>query len=114
MGKKLYLRTPYGNQYHIHENGAIQRLDLYPADQPFDATSPTWTLRGIRHVKRNQFIPLAQLFANGIPGTVNGSSLTYKNGNPEWTGEDIDHGTRRVWGNTKYHGIADLRVIDEP
>lgn len=106
---KLYLRTPLGEQYHIHENGDIQRLDLYPSREPFSA-SGQWKFLGITHVKRNEFIPLATLWRE-IPGEVNGSSLSYKNGHPQWTVRDLDHGTVRTWGNTVYHGIADLRII---
>ena len=106
---KLYLRTKYGDQYHIHENGDIQRLDLFPSHKPFMA-SGKWKLIGIQHVKNKFFVPLAELF-KGIPSDVNGSSLFYKNGHPQWTVRDLDHGTIRVWGNTKYHGIADIRRI---
>lgn len=106
---KLYLRTPYGAQYHIHENGDIQRLDLYPSDKPFVA-SGQWKCIGIQHVKKNDFIPLASLLAS-LPDELNGSSLRYKNGKPQWTIRDLDHGTVRVWGNTAYHGIAEFRII---
>jgi len=92
--------------YHIHENGDIQRLDLYPSHEKFQA-SGQWTMQGIRHVKRNDFIPLASLF-DGVPEELNGSSLRYKNGNPQWRVQDLDYGTTRVWGD----GIADFRLIE--
>ena len=108
---KIYLRTPYGDQYHIHENGDIQRLDLYPSHQPFTG-SGQWKMLGVKHVKTRQFIPLASLFS-ALPGEIHGSSLTYKNGKPQWTVRDLDHGTIREWGNTEYHGIRDMRFIKE-
>jgi hypothetical protein len=108
---KLYLRTPHGDQYHIHENGDIQRLDQHPSDQPWLNASGQWKLLGVQHVKRNEFIPLASLLT-ALPDELNGSSLRYKNGKPQWTVRDLDHGTTRVWGNTTYHGIAELRRID--
>lgn len=104
---KLYLRTPYGNEYHIHANGDIQRLDQYPADKPFkDKSSSKWKLLGIEHVKHNEFIPLKDLLSGAIP-----KALLYKNGNPQFTVRDLDCGSRRVWGNTKYHGIKVLRAV---
>lgn len=62
---------------------------------------------GIDHVKRRSFVPLAQLMEHGAEGLT----MRYKNGNPQWTVRDRDHGTTRVWGNTVYHGIVDIRVI---
>ncbi len=109
---KLYIRTPYGNQYHVHENGAIQRLDMYPPDKPFSTENTGWTMQGLQHVKNREYIPLAELFKGKIPDEIHGSSLHYKNGNPQWTVRDLDHGTIREWGNTKYHGIAELRLVE--
>ena len=102
---KLYLRTPYGDQYHIHSNGDIQRLDRYPANEPYQ-TSGQWKMLGIQHVKRNEFISLATLFK------ARPSEIRYKNGKPQWTVRDLDHRTQRIWGNTKYHGIAEIQVIE--
>ena len=107
---KLYLRTPYGEQYHIYENGDIQRLDLYPSNKPF-TPSGQWKLLGVQHVKRNKFIPLARLITQ-LPDDLNGSSIRYNNGKPQWTVRDLDHGTIRVWGNTQYHGIAEIRRLN--
>jgi len=94
--RKLRFRTPYGDSFFIHDNGDIER-DI--ASKP----SGDWKLLGIQHVKKNWLIPLTDLLAGNIP-----EQLLYKNGNPQFTVVDLDHGTQREWGNTKYHGIEAL------
>lgn len=93
---KLQIRTPHGNEYHVTEKGEI----TYPDSQP----SGEWLMLGIEHVKRSEFIPLAQLTQEKLDSI----ELLYKNGNPQWTVRDRDHGTVRTWGNTKYHGIKSI------
>jgi hypothetical protein len=100
----MYIKTPYGDSYRIHENGDIQRLDQRPVNKPFHA-SGQWKMLGIQHVKKSLFIPLESVF------TTPPKELRYKNGNPQWTVRDLDHGTERVWGNTKHHGIAEIRIL---
>jgi hypothetical protein len=99
----LYICTKYGNQYHVNDKAEITRLDqvgFQPSEQ--------WHLLGIRHVKMtNLIIPFGD-----IPRWLSENPpLLYKNGNPQWTIIDMDHGTPRIWGNTKWHGIADIAVI---
>ena len=95
---KLYIRTRYGKEYHILENGNIQRLD------GMNTANDDWKMLGIVHTKRTRdFIPLEQLQNTQILGAL---PRTFKNGNPQWTVVDMDHGTKRIWGNTVYHGIA--------
>lgn len=67
--------------------------------------SGQWKLLGLEHVKRNEFIPFDAL----TPSLVESLELAYKNGNPQYTVRDLDHGTRRTWGNTKYHGVRNIR-----
>ena len=98
--EKLVITTPYGNRYIVHVNGDIQLTDMV------HTPSGQWKLLGIQHVKRNEFIPLAD-----IPARLNDIDLRYKNGNPQYTGVDLDHGSRRTWGNTKYHGIKTIYVV---
>lgn len=93
----LHISTPYGNRYTIDSQGRFSRDDLH---SPF---SDTWILKGIAHVRNTTFrIPLDELFK---PGCIESLNLLYKNGHPQYTVIDIDHGTTRLWGNTKYHGI---------
>lgn len=98
---KLLITTPYGKTYTVDEQGRISHSGYAPSGQ--------WIMLGIVHVKRStHFIPLADLLKGRLP-----ASLTYKNGNPEWTIRDRDHGTIREWGNTKHHGIRSIEIIKE-
>ena len=96
----LEIITPYGARYLIHEGGRIQRTDME------FAPSDTWRMLGLQHVQRREFIPFAD-----IPARLPALQLTYKNGNPCYTVRDLDHGTTRPWGNTKYHGVRFCRVV---
>ena len=89
----LVITTKYGNQYFIDQKGQI----TYPG---YNTPSGKWLLLGLDHVKKNYFIPFTDLWNKNFP-----EPLLYKNGNPQWTIRDLDHGSIRVWGNTKYHGI---------
>jgi hypothetical protein len=89
----LNIKTPRLDYYQVNEKGLISK-DGNP--------SGGWKFLGISHVKRNQFIPFRDLFdfLDSKP------DILYKNGNPQWTVRDWDHGTTREWGNTRYHGIS--------
>ena len=94
----LHLLTPYGDHYKI-DNGNIIRTDI----EGFKL-SGNWKLLGLSHVKRNEFIPTNKI----TPEFLKDFNPKWKNGNPQWTVIDLDHGTTRKWGNTKYHGIQSL------
>lgn len=83
------ISTQNGKRYAIHSNGRIQRLDM-----PF-TPSDSWRLLGIEHVKRREFIPFDRI----SPEMVASLQLAYKNGKPQYTVRDLDHGTVRIWGN---------------
>jgi len=93
---KFRIATRRGDYYDIHDNGNIQRLDI-PGFKP----SGQWKFLGLHHVKRNEFIP----FESMTPERVKGLTLLYKNGKPQYTVMDLDHGTRRIWGNTGVRAI---------
>jgi len=99
----LKIITPNGEKFNINPKGQIIRLDM-----KFDP-SDSWKFLGIEHVKRNQFIPFDKLTPENIE-----TFKTWKNGNPQWTVRDLDHGTTRVWWNTKYHGIKRMyfEIVD--
>jgi hypothetical protein len=90
--------TPQLEVYTVNEKGQIGRTDM-----PF-TPSDTWKLLGIEHVKQRWFIPFNELTEDKVKTLP----LLYKNGNPQFTIRDLDHGTARTWGNTKYHGIAKI------
>ena len=94
---KTMIYTPRGDNYLIHENGNIERRDI----KGFQV-SGQWKLLGLVHVEYECFVPFPQCFEkDGLP-----FPLKWKNGNPAWTVRDLDHGTRREWGNTRYHGVS--------
>lgn len=97
----LKIHTPNRDTYNIYDNGDIQRTDMQ------HTPSGQWKLQGIEHVKQSWFIPLSQL--NEL--SVSRLNLLFKNGNPQFTVRDLDHGTTRVWGNTKYHGIKRIEFV---
>lgn len=101
--ERMDLRTPYGAHYIIHKNGDIQRTDI----EGFKP-SGQWRLLGLvlTHPFSTGFVPLADI----TPEWLAAHPLKFKNGKPRYTGHDFDHGTRRTWGNTEYHGIASLEL----
>ena len=94
MKPKFSLRTPHGDSYTIMDGGEIQR------DDGHNTASASWRLVGLQHVRRREFIPFSQL------GNRLHEIGRYKNGKPQWTVRDFDHGTIREWGNTEHHGVA--------
>lgn len=98
------ITTPYGHSYDVAEDGAIL---VYRREAGPYVPGPDWTITGVVSTKGwgggfGRSYGLAQLavLANSKP-----ADLLYKNGSPRWTLSDLDHGTRRIHGNTKYHGI---------
>lgn len=93
----LNIVTPYGDRYKVNEKGEIFYSKINPSGQ--------WIFRGLRHVKRtSEFIPFSSITSQLLQEIT----LLYKNGKPQYTVEDLDHGTRRVWGNTAYHGVKSI------
>lgn len=90
------ITTPYGATYQINEAGEISNNGLNP--------SGNWKIKGIEHVRRSEFIPFSEMTKEKIESL----DLLYKNGNPQWTVRDLDHGTVRTWGNTIWHGIKSI------
>lgn len=95
----LHILTPYGSHYKVDKNGNIIRTDIKDFEPSGD-----WKFVGISHVKQNWIIPFEELTKERL----NNLNILWKNGNPQWTVRDLDHGTTREWGNTKYHGIKSI------
>jgi len=99
---KYIISTPYRNYYEIAENGGVVKYS-----NGLDKTNATekelltWQVLGIA-----ELLPFGNL-GRTIPlsKAVKIKNFSFKNGKPKYTGVDKDHGTVRVWGNTKYHGI---------
>lgn len=103
MHKIIYtIKTPSGNCYELSKDGYVLKYSngLDKTNSPI-AEAKTWQVLGIVELKAfgniGPIIPLEQA-----------SQLKYflfKNGNPKYTLVDVDHGTERIVGNTKYHGV---------
>lgn len=102
--KQLFkIHRPSGSPYIVWENGDIERTDMK------FTPSGNWKFLGLSHVKQNWFIPLKDI----TPELLSTLPLRWKNGNPQFTGRDLDHGTTREWGNTKYYGISSIEFIKQ-
>lgn len=102
---KLEIVTPYGNRYIVHENAEIERGDM-------PGPWAKWLFLGLSHSHpfNGEFVPFTHVveYLKKDPNRFS----TYKNGNPRYTVRDLDHGTMREWGNTKYHGVKNIRIIE--
>lgn len=95
------IRKPNGDRYRIHPGGKIQRMD-----QPGFKPSATWLMLGLSDVRSNG--RLDWRFYDLTPAWLAAHPLCDRNGKPRYTVCDLDHGTRRTWGNTEHHGVADI------
>lgn len=104
--KKYQIYTPHGTVYEIDEDGCFLRYGEHAWNHPHK----TWKCTGcaellpfgnLRYYSLKEFISMIE----------DGKKFTFKNGNPKYTLTDLDHGTNRVHGNTKYHGIWSAKAI---
>lgn len=96
MSKILHIRTPAGRVYDVSTKG-----ELAVTGVPY---SGDWLFLGLKHVRYNRVIHVDEITEDFIDNV----QLRYKNGNPKYTVLDRDHGTVRMWGNTKYNGVSSL------
>lgn len=108
----MIISTPYGDRFKVDlmTGYFVSRWTLGGKESKFSNTA-NWKFKAFTHVKRNDRISLEWIQAH--PSVVDIINWTWKNGNPQWTVMDIDHGTTREWGNTKYHGVCSVQVITE-
>lgn len=109
MSQYLHIRTPYGNAYVVDmASGYITHETARPK------FSHGWKLLGLVHVRRTRYaspdISLADIVTN--PNLLSKIPTLYKNGHPQFTVVDWDHGSRRIWGNVNVHGISRIWVND--
>ena len=97
----LIIYTPYGDVYKVNDKDEIAKRD--------SDFSGKWLFLGLSHVKRNEFIPTGRITRELLKSL----ELTYKNGNPQWTVRDLDHGTTGEWGNTRVHGVKGMYFADK-
>jgi hypothetical protein len=89
----LNIVTPYGDRYKVDEQGRINGHDK-------------WRFLGIASTHGFAFGKMVLPYEDMTPAIVKATQWRYRtSGNPRFTVVDLDHGTRRVWGNTAHHGI---------
>jgi len=101
MDKKYRIITKYGTVYEIDEHGCFLRYNNHYWECPHDS----WRCVGCAEV-----LPFNRLKYYSLPEFLkmieNGHNFRFKNGNPKFTLLDCDHGTYRIHGNIKAHGIS--------
>jgi hypothetical protein len=99
--KTLEVITKYGTRYTIDEDGCFLKYNENKWEHPHDS----WKCTGI--AKLRPFGNMTQLsLKTFFEMAANKQTFTFKNGNPRYTLTDLDHGTHRIHGNTKCHGIS--------
>ena len=101
--RKFSILTPFRTTYVIDEDGCFLQYGEHKWKHPHTA----WKCTGcaeIRPFGNLRFFDLASF----IELIENGEITTFKNGKPRFTLTDKDHGTFRVHGNTKYHGVRSV------
>ena len=99
------INTPYGDKYELSKAGYVLRysngLDKTRSSL---AELKTWQILGLR-----ELLPFGNL-GHLIPlsDAVKLENFAFKNGKPKYTIQDLDHGTVRIVGNTKWHGVRRL------
>jgi hypothetical protein len=101
--RKLQLTTPCGKRYWIHSEGYIERQDGMNGPG-----SPSWKFLGLVPVNATHIVVRLDDITEEW---LRYNPLRYKNGNPRYTVCDNNHGTMRIWGNTKYHGVSSINIL---
>ena len=109
MNKIIYkIITPYGGIYETDGKGRVIKCSNgLNKEKSSEKELNSWKITGIREIKPfnnlGMLIPLSE--------AVKITNFLRKNGNPRYAIEDIDHGTRRIHGNYKYHGVKCIYLI---
>lgn len=103
------INTPYGDCYETDVNGYVLRCNNgLNKLNALKRDLKTWQINGIREILPfgilGRLIPLSE--------AVLLTNFSFKNRNPKYVICDIDHGTFRIHGNSKYHGVRNIRKID--
>lgn len=111
---KMYLMiyTPYGDRYKVDlMTGDFVSVWALGRSEVNYSADGRWKFKAFSHVKKNDWITLERIQKN--PSVVDIIKWRWKNGNPQWTVSDVDCGTHRKWGSTKFHGVCDVRIVKE-
>jgi hypothetical protein len=99
------IATPYGNYYELSKEGyVIKYSNGLNKENASVEELKTWQVLGIVEIKPfghiGRLIPLSE--------AVNIESFSFKNRKPKYTIVDLDHNTKRIMGNVKYHGVRKI------
>lgn len=106
------ITTPYGDYYDIYGVEVCGSSNGFKKI-PGVSNGHQWDITGVVSFHNNGYIrerlTLDQLHDLYIK---NGSSVfRYKNGSIKYAICDIDHGTPRIHGNIKYHGVSHISTL---
>jgi hypothetical protein len=102
------IRTKYGSWYETDNRGYVIKCDNgLDKSQAKLHDLMTWQITGIREIRA--FGNLGHLIR--LDEASHLDNFKFKNGNPRYTIEDIDHGTKRIHGNWKCHGCISVEKI---
>jgi len=110
MNKTKYIiTTPYGGRYELDSEGHVLTYSngLDRRESTIEELS-TWKVLGICKIGPFGHIGPTIPLNRAIKEV---KEWTFKNGYPRYTACDLDHGTRRIWGNWNYHGVRSLREV---
>jgi hypothetical protein len=106
----LIITIKTGEQYAVNSKGQITQFDgaNNKLKHPF---SGQWLFTGITEGNKpfNSF--QFHSMTKEVIENISNQGLTYKNGNPKFVVRDIDHGTRRIWGNRIHRGIFTMHFV---
>jgi hypothetical protein len=106
---KYKVITRYRDVYELSESGAVIKYNGNGLDKSNASETDlnSWIITGLRELK--PFGNLGNLIS--LQDASKLDTFRFKNGNPKYTMQDLDHGTVRIHGNCRVHGVVSLREI---
>jgi hypothetical protein len=106
---KYAISTPYGNYYELSKEGYVIKYSNGLNKENADIQDlKSWQVLGIV-----ELLPFGNI-GNIIPlnEAVKLNTFSFKNGKPKYTIVDLDHNTRRIIGNTNWHGVKEVYQLN--
>lgn len=97
----LQIRTNYGNTYKVDDDGYVIEYSNGLKEDPNSESRKTWQITGAWYnigFGHYRIITLSELLTK--------KDFRLKNGEPRYGLTDIDHGTTRLHGNKRAHGVS--------
>jgi len=103
--KNLHIYTPNGDHFVVDQKGNFIQYNEHRFEP--DGTWRMVCLEELRPFGNIRHITFSLAWEMIELRKIN---FRFKNGNPRYSVGDLDHGTRRIWGNTKYHGVMTASI----